>query len=244
MRLPREAHTRELRTVQRELSRRLDPTGPLPGAPLWIGCDCAVGGGETVAAVVAWDDGAALAATAVRTPTDFPYIPGLLSFREVPALLAALSDLLGHFDVAGRVPVLVVDGHGLIHPERLGIAAHLSLLAGHAGIGVAKKPFVAEAVPPGRARGSRTPARVDGEHVGWALRTRRDVRPVWASPGDRLGLEAVAGTVLELARPYRLPEPIRWADRICGAVRRGAPVPDLVRTLHRSCSWRDALSPD
>ncbi len=147
--------------------------------------------------------------TVVR-PIDFPYVPGLLGFREVPALLEA-------FERLERLPDLIlVDGHGLAHPRRFGIASHLGVVLDRPTIGCAKSLLVGEHRLPARRRGSRTRLLHRGEVVGTCLRTRDGVKPVYASIGHRVDLATAVRVILRCATRYRLPEPIRAADRAAG----------------------------
>jgi deoxyribonuclease V len=144
----------------------------------------------------------------VRRPTTFPYLPGLLSFREAPAILEALSRL-------GAPPdLLVCDGHGLAHPRRLGLACHLGLACDTPSIGVAKSPLVGHHQPVGEGRGDWQPLWDEGEVIGAALRTQPGVRPVYVSIGHRLSLGTAIDIVLRCTTSYRLPEPIRQAHRM------------------------------
>ncbi|MCX5212690.1 endonuclease V [Kitasatospora sp. NBC_00240] len=146
----------------------------------------------------------------------FPYIPGLLAFRELPAVLDALAALT-------RTPDLVVcDGYGLAHPRRLGLASHLGVLTGLRTYGVAKTPFTFTGTAPGPERGSWAPLMDtrtgDGqgeEVVGRAVRTRTGVKPVFVSVGHRIGLDEATASTLHLARDYRQPETTRRADSLC-----------------------------
>ncbi|MFI9361749.1 endonuclease V [Kitasatospora sp. NPDC053057] len=141
----------------------------------------------------------------------FPYIPGLLAFRELPAVLDALAALT-------RTPDTVVcDGYGLAHPRRLGLASHLGVLTGLRTLGVAKTPFTFDHHDPDPDRGSWTPLTdpATGEEVGRAVRTRPGVKPVYVSVGHRIGLDTAVHTTLDLARRYRLPETTRHADSLC-----------------------------
>ncbi|MDD5297954.1 MAG: deoxyribonuclease V [Rhodocyclaceae bacterium] len=144
----------------------------------------------------------------VRLPTRFPYVPGLLSFREAPAALAALSRL-------SAAPDLVLyDGQGLAHPRRLGIACHIGLLTGLPSIGVAKTRLVGThgEVPAGR--GEWTPLTDHGETVGAVLRSRAGVSPIYVSVGHRLSLETAVHWVMACTGRYRLPETTRHAHRL------------------------------
>lgn len=143
-----------------------------------------------------------------RRPTSFPYIPGLLSFREIPAALDALGSL-------ARLPdLLLVDGHGRIHPRRFGIAAHLGVLTGMPSIGVGKTPFVGQHETPANERGAWQPIRDRGEVIGAALRTRVNVKPIYISSGHRIGLNSVIDYTMRCTTRYRLPETTRLAHNL------------------------------
>jgi deoxyribonuclease V len=144
----------------------------------------------------------------VREPTRFPYIPGLLSFREAPAVLAAFKRLQ-------RAPDLVLyDGHGIAHPRRCGIASHLGLLVDLPTIGVAKTLYVGEHARLAARKGVSVPL-VDGdETIGAVLRTRAGVKPVYVSIGHRVSLETAVRWVMACVTRYRLPETTRWAHHL------------------------------
>lgn len=144
----------------------------------------------------------------------FPYAPGLLAFREVPLLL----DLLGVLRTG--VDLLLCDGQGLAHPRRCGLACHLGVLADRSTIGCAKNHFVGEHAEPGPQRGDRADL-VDGtDVVGQVLRTQDGVRPVYVSPGHRIGVAQATDLVLALTSTYRLPDPVRRADHLSRAALR------------------------
>ena len=146
-----------------------------------------------------------------RRPTAFPYIPGLLSFREVPAVLDALERLQ-------RLPdLLLCDGQGQAHPRRFGIACHLGVLTALPSIGVAKSRLVGTYEPLAEEKGSRQPLLDGGEVIGTVLRTRRGVRPLYVSVGHRISLETAAYYVLRCITRYRLPETTRAAHRLASA---------------------------
>lgn len=168
------------------------------------------GGAVTRAAAVLLDADTfeVVAEVVARQPTRMPYIPGLLSFRELPALLEALASL-------PQMPDLVfVDGHGIAHPRRLGIAAHLGVVTGLATIGVAKSILVGTHAELGPHRGDRQPLRYRGEEIGCVLRSKDRVRPLIVSPGHRVSMAAAPELVLGFCTKYRLPEPTRLADRL------------------------------
>ncbi len=137
--------------------------------------------------------------------TPFPYLPGFLSFREVPVLKEAF------YQLKVKPQVILVDGQGLLHPRGLGLASHLGLELGIPTIGVAKKPLVGDFVLPPEARGSWSPVYVNGQWKGIVLRTRKGVKPVFISPGHLTDLESSLRIVWACLGRYRLPEPIRQA---------------------------------
>jgi deoxyribonuclease V len=144
----------------------------------------------------------------VRRPTSFPYLPGLLSFREAPAALEAL----GQLEI--RPDLLLCDGHGLAHPRRFGLACHIGLLSGIPSIGVAKTRLIGQHEPVSENRGSWQPLMHEGETVGAVLRTRARVKPVYVSIGHRISLETVINYVMACTPKFRLPETTRWAHRL------------------------------
>jgi deoxyribonuclease V len=145
-------------------------------------------------------------ATAVGE-AEFPYVPGLFAFRELPTLLDAFAQLRTTPDL------LVADGHGIAHPRRFGLVCHLGVETGLPAIGVAKTPL-GQYEPPGFDRGARTQLVDGGEVVGAALRTQRDVKPVFVSVGHRVDLDTACAQVLALSPRYRLPETTRRADHL------------------------------
>lgn len=138
----------------------------------------------------------------------FPYVPGLLAFREVPTALSALERL----DAAPDL--LICDGQGLAHPRRFGLACHLGILAGVPTIGVAKNAW-GECPDPGPERGDTADIRLDGEVVGRVLRTRTGVKPLYVSVGHLIDLDTACEQVLSLTPHYRQPETTRQADQLC-----------------------------
>jgi deoxyribonuclease V len=168
------------------------------------------GGKMTRAAVVVlrFPDLAPLERVIAKRPTSFPYVPGLLSFREIPAVLDALADLRTKPDV------LLCDGQGYAHPRRFGLACHLGLLSGLPSIGVAKSRLIGEHGSLGEHKGARTWLWHQGEIIGALLRTRARVQPVYVSVGHRIGLETALDYVLACTTRYRLPETTRQAHRL------------------------------
>lgn len=205
------------RTLQSELAERVWLRDDFPEPRVLAGFDVGFEeeGATTRAAVVLLDAATLrpIEAHIARVATSMPYIPGLLSFRELPALLAALAMLT-------RTPDLVfVDGQGIAHPRRLGIAAHFGVATGLPALGVAKKVLAGRHDDPGPAPGDRARLMHRGEQIGWALRSKARCNPLIVSPGHRISMDTAVGWVLRTLRGYRLPEPTRLADRI--ASRRG-----------------------
>jgi len=143
-----------------------------------------------------------------REPTRFPYVPGLLSFREVPTVLAALERLSALPDM------LLCDGQGIAHPRRLGIASHLGVLLDLPTIGVAKSRLVGSHAEVGEEKGAWQPLEDKGEVIGCVLRSRSRVKPLYISPGHRLGIDSAREWVMACLTRYRLPETTRWAHRL------------------------------
>ncbi len=202
------------RALQTELAARVLLRDDYP-RPLRLVAGCDVGfedeGATTRAAVVLLDADTLqpLEQHVARLPTAMPYSPGLLSFRELPALLQAFAQL-------SRAPDLVfVDGHGIAHPRRLGIAAHLGVATGLPSIGVAKKILTGTtSLPLHEMRGAFVPLRDGREQIGWLLRSKVGCLPLVVSPGHRVAMASAAEVVMRFVGKYRLPEPTRLADRL------------------------------
>lgn len=146
-------------------------------------------------------------------PTPFPYIPGLLSFRELPVVLHALEKL-------SILPDLVLcDGQGIAHPRRLGIAAHLGVVTGLPTIGVGKSRLIGDYQEPGQEKGCVSPLMDARQRIGTVVRTRTAVRPLFISPGHRTDHDSAVEWALACTGRYRLPEPIRMADRVASSRR-------------------------
>ena len=169
-----------------------------------------------VAAAVVWDvrrREVVEARHAVR-PLRFPYVPGLLSFREAPAILAALRQL----DTA--VDLVMTDGHGVAQPRGFGVACHVGVLCGLPAIGCAKSRLIGAHGALAAARGARTPIRHRDRIVGTLLRTKTGTNPVYVSIGHRVALRGASALVLTCATRYRLPEPTRLADQLVSQLAR------------------------
>ena len=198
--------------IQRRLAGRIRQV-PLRRAVRTVaGVDCAfVSGGRQIITVAVLCDAATwrvLASATDRRACTFPYVPGLLSFREAPSVLAAVAAL------PHRPDLLMCDGQGLAHPRGLGLASHVGLLAGVPTIGVAKSRLCGVHRCLGRRRGCRVALRLGGKVVGAVVRMRDGIKPLYVSVGHRITLaEAVAWT-LRAAASVRLPEPTRQAHRL------------------------------
>jgi deoxyribonuclease V len=149
-----------------------------------------------------------------RRKLRFPYVPGLLSFREGPVLLAAIARLRVSPDI------ILVDGHGRAHPRRFGIACHLGLLLDRPTIGCAKSILLGEATEPGLMAGSTASLVDHGEKVGVVLRTRDNVKPIYVTTGHRVSLESAVRIVAQCMDGFRIPKPTREADHWVGDLRR------------------------
>lgn len=201
---------KELAT-QLESNDRIEPVKHIAGVDIGFEEEGAI----TRAAVVVlkWEQAAAPYLTVVeqvvhREPTRMPYIPGLLSFREIPAALGA-------FEKLSVTPELVmVDGQGIAHPRRLGVAAHLGLWLDLPTIGIAKSRLYGKYAEVGEVRGDWVPLTAGSHIIGAVLRSRAKVKPVFVSPGHRLSLETSLTWVMRCLGRTKLPEPTRLADRL------------------------------
>ncbi len=147
-------------------------------------------------------------------PVPFPYVPGLLSFREGPALIEALRGL------KRRPDIVLFDGQGIAHPRGMGVASHIGVLLGVPSVGCAKSRLVGTYREPGRSRGCRSRLVFKGRTVGVVLRTRDGVKPLFVSPGHLIDIEGSIEIVLGCVRGFRLPEPIRCAHGLSKSVKR------------------------
>lgn len=206
--------------IQRRLRAHLVLHDDLPAISTVAGVDIAFEGGRSfkdggrrTRAAVAVLDAKTLApvedALAIRD-TDFPYVPGLLSFGEIPAALLALAQL------ARRPDLILCDGHGFAHPRRMGLACHLGLATGIPCIGVAKSRLCGEFGRLSVVKGARVPLTDQGETIGAVLRSRRGVRPLFVSCGHRVSLETALTWTQRCVTRYRLPETTRRADALAG----------------------------
>jgi deoxyribonuclease V len=145
--------------------------------------------------------------------TTFPYIPGLLAFREVPALAKAWNQL------AHKPDVLVLDGQGIAHPRRMGIAAHFGVVMQTPALGCAKSLLTGKFEEPGNLPGNYTSLTDKGEEIGKVLRTKRNCKPVFVSPGHLISMQQSLDIILQCVRQYRIPEPTRLVHNYVNQVR-------------------------
>jgi deoxyribonuclease V len=217
----------EAADLQSHLAGLVDVRTPLARWELVAGADIAYERlSNTIHAgvvVLRASDGAIVEKQAVVHEATFPYIPGFFSFREAPALLQAFAKLQATPDV------VMLDGQGLAHPRRLGLACHVGLWLEVPCLGCAKSRLVGDFTAPGVKAGSVSPltlpvatgAPAGGEVIGQVVRTKDRVKPVFVSPGHRIDLNSAVRVVLETCRGYRLPEPARQAHLYVNALRRG-----------------------
>lgn len=167
-------------------------------------------GTDCIAGCVVWDvrRAAVVEQQVVRRPVRFPYVPGLLTFREAPAILAALRKL------RCEPNVFLFDGQGYAHPRRLGLASHIGLLIDRPSVGCAKSLLLGTFGLLHQQEGSTAPLHDRGQRIGMAVRTRENVKPMYVSVGHRISLEAAVRITLACCAGYRLPEPTRLADQL------------------------------
>lgn len=197
------------------------PTTAIPAPRTVAGLDIsyAVNSDRVVAAAVVVDceTGKIIEQRTLEGTATFPYIPGLLAFREVPLLLKVISSLKTQPDL------LLCDGQGLAHPARCGLACHLGVLLDLPSIGSAKSHYVGDYEEPGHARGSRAAIMEAGELIGHVLRTQDGVNAIYVSPGHKVGHNQACDIVLHLAAQHRIPDPVRWADQVSREALRNQP---------------------
>lgn len=203
-----------LRAIQEDLAQRVSLKDAFPKALRTVaGFDVGFedDGAITRAAAVLLDANTlqVLESQLVRLPTRMPYIPGLLSFRELPALLEALSLL------SVKPDLIFIDGQGIAHPRRFGVAAHFGVATGLPAIGVAKKVLIGESTTALHdIRGAFTTLRDKGEQIGWLLRSKTGCLPLVVSPGHRVAMATAPEMTMRFVTTYRLPQPTRLADRL------------------------------
>jgi deoxyribonuclease V len=205
--------------IQQELRSRLI-IAPLTGPVRRVaGVDVGFHGAMARAAVVVlrYPELDLIDQSVVERPVTFPYVPGLLSFREVPALLDACAGITHDPDL------IIADGQGYAHPRRLGFAAHLGLLLDLPTIGCAKSRLIGEHGPVPEAAGAWTPLHDGGEVIGAVVRTKEGTAPLYISIGHRVDLETAIMWVLRCCRGHRLPEPSRLAHAAASGEKQSPP---------------------
>jgi len=201
--------------IQRDLRDLVCTENDLGEVRYVAGIDVSTKGGQAQAAIVvlSFPDLAPITQSLATLPLEFPYIPGLLAFREGPAVVEAFRTLEVEPDL------LIFDGQGLAHPRRMGIASHIGVLFDLPSIGCAKSRLCGYHTEPDAAYGSYTFIYDRDEVIGAVLRTRAGVRPVYVSIGHKIDLETSMSYILKCCTKYRLPETTRWAHRIAGGER-------------------------
>jgi deoxyribonuclease V len=206
----------DAKKIQERLSRRVKVTS-YRGKPRCVaGVDAAFSVDRVFAAacLYRYPELALIEQAYAVTKLLFPYVPGFLSFREGPAIIAAIKKLKNKPDI------VLVDGQGIAHPRGIGIASHLGVLLGIPTIGCAKTRLIGKFTEPEKKTGSRSALRHEGKRVGSVLRTRDGVRPLFISPGHKINITGAVRIVLGCTRDYRIPEPLRCADMLSKAVKR------------------------
>ncbi len=207
---PWDVTPKEAVAIQRDLAG-LVRFEPLPGEIETVcGVDVSVRGDRVRAALVVLrlSDFEVVDQATWEGPTAFPYVPGLLSFREMPAVLPALDKLTVEPDV------FVLDAHGVAHPRRFGLACHLGALLDKPAIGVAKTRLTGRYDEPGPTKGDQSPLTDKGEPIGAVVRTREKVKPVFVSVGHCASLQTAVDLTLRCATRYKLPMPTHLAHRL------------------------------
>lgn len=202
---------KEAIALQKKLAPQLVGDSPidLKSINTVAGVDVSVKHGTTCACVVvlSYPVLELIETVCARQPTSYPYIPGLLTFREGPALEAVFRKMQNEPDV------FIFDGMGQMHPRRMGIAAHLGLWLGHPTMGCGKRHFIGEYQQPGNEKGCLSTVTYQGQRVGVVLRTRPNVKPIYVSVGHLADIESSVQLVLSCTPKFRLPLPIRLAHR-------------------------------
>jgi len=207
----------EAKNLQKELRVFLKSNFPKKEIRLVAGCDVSYVASSNVftsaVVIMTYPDCNVLETATASVEVNFPYIPGLLSFREMPSLLESWRKV-------ENVPDMVYcDGSGLIHPRKFGIACHLGLWINLPTIGCAKNLLCGETIMPDDEKASMQNVTLDGEIIGKSLRTRSGAKPMYISPGNFIDVEQSASLVLKACPRYRIPEPIRAAHKVANAAR-------------------------
>jgi deoxyribonuclease V len=204
--------------LQRELSGKVDTRTPLVRCDLVAGADASYNRFSpvfyAVVVVLRTSDWTIVEKQEVVRESPFPYVPGLLSFREAPALLDAFAKL------ETKPDAVMIDGQGIAHPRRIGIASHVGLFLDVPTVGCAKSRLTGIYKEPRRPRGSLAPLRDKGDVIGSIVRTRDGVKPVFVSVGHKIDQASAVRLVLQCAQGYRIPEPTRQAHLHVNDLRR------------------------
>jgi deoxyribonuclease V len=212
----------EARDLQGELASRVvaGPALDLASVRYVAGADVSTAGDRAYATVTALDFPglSVVEVQGFEAPLEFPYVPGLLAFREIPSVAGALRK------VETAVDVVILDAQGLAHPRRMGLASHIGLFLDVPTVGCAKSLLVGKFEEPGLEKGSAADLVHRGEVVGRVVRTRERVSPIYVSVGNRIDLRSATALVLACCTRYRLPEPTRQAHNAANRLRRGEEV--------------------
>ena len=217
MKIPRSIHRwsvtpKQAIDLQKNLADQVITKGRLRKVNVVAGADLAFSPDKShcIAGVVVWDihTDEIIEQHVVRRKISFPYVPGLLSFREAPAILSALRK------IKHKPDVFMFDGQGLAHPRRFGLACHVGLWIDRPSIGCAKSILIGHGDLPDRSKGSMSALVHHGERIGMSLRTRDSIKPVYVSVGHRVSLEDAAAITLRCCTKYRIPQPTRLADKL------------------------------
>ena len=177
--------------------------------------------------ILRYSDLQPIAYSFVKSKTSFPYIPGFLAFREIPALVEAFAQ------IPVKPDIIMVDGHGIAHPRRMGIATHFGTLTQTTTLGCAKKILFGKWQPPGDYKGQYSLIKDKEEVIGYALRSKNKVKPIFISPGNRMSLDDSLTIALHCIRNYRIPEPTRKAHEFVNLFRTG----QLQEGYHELVNW-------
>ena len=209
----------EARRLQGELAPRVVSGPPLDLSRVRYvaGADVSTRGGQGYAtvAVLSFPGLSVVEVRGYEAPLEFPYVPGLLAFREIPLVVRALEQ------IESDVDAMILDAHGLAHPRGLGLASHLGLFLDVPTVGCAKSRLVGKHEEPGREKGSVTDLIYRKKVVGRVVRTRAGVSPVYVSIGNRIDLDSAVQLILGCCTRYRLPETTRQAHNAANRLRRG-----------------------
>lgn len=209
---------KEAVALQRQLAGQVERGPPLPHAAHVAGADISYNRFSNLVyagvVVLRTSDWSIVERQGLVQRVDFPYVPGLLTFREAPAVLAAFARLQTEPDV------IMIDGQGYAHPRRIGSASHLGLCFDRPTIGCAKSLLIGTYREPAARAGAKTLLKDKGETIGMVVRTRTGVKPVFVSVGHKIDLASAVRLVLKSARGYRIPEPTRQAHQFVNELRR------------------------